>query len=1247
MARKSLLKRAVSSFTALAIATVAMPVIPAFAEAGTVSYSFDGYDVEYSVKNEWTDGQSIEVKITNTGDEPILNWAFKYDAEGEINGLWNASVYDTKETSYIIKNVGWNYEIAPDASVSFGYTLSDYSGTNPDKFELCAKRVDKTEGYDVQYNITNEWDTGLQGEIVITNTSEEPLEAWELSFDSTFAINNLWNGRIISSEDNHYVVASEMWSNPISAGSSVTIGFTGDKVDETELTINNTKVSVVEISKLEEKPVEIDWEDDTDTDGDGLPDVYEIYAYETDPNNPDTDKDGLPDGYEAITLRTNPATVDSNVNGVNDGDEDFDDDGLSNLEEYQKETNPYVADTDKDGLKDGEEVHIYNTDPLKYDTDGDGVFDGDEVLLGLDPNNGSDGDTQVHQTVEEKDLYINRFNKIFQISIDAEASNNMKRFINGNVSRYSGVLTDNKSIIGMPICIEYNAGTISKGTITFRLDETFVNNNAHYYSDIEIGLDRYGVFCYDKVIGTIVPVPAKYDNNSNTITIDAQYMGDLMIIDYESLMYSLGVQPEDIAAKISEKTNGKSEEDDKEENHTDTNLVSTRSLKLNSNTSLTISDEASLNPTVKQVDLTLVVDTTGSMGSQIAVVKNNLLNLISKLRKDKISLQVAVVDYRDITCDGEHSTKVNNNKGADFYSSDADIESIVNSLTPAGGGDWEESTIDGLGAAESLSYRSGTAKFVFVITDAPYKFENNYDIANMADIAKKLKDKKIITSVITSSGCYGYYRELTETTKGKLLPMSNTFCDEMYKIITETVPFYSVVLGANIVSGFLDEPLVYGGSCNTDMDGYTDSEEVDWGKVKEKHEDGTFELFTWKELCESSTFWFIRTDAYADGVDSEWFSTMCDTKVLPVTSSPFSDDTDNDYYPDDKDKHKLEMDSMYIDDGKLDDSSFYGGVKADVIDTEEWTDGKFTGGTNAAYYVFNRRPNEMHTFTIKPVRTSFYKFKVGAYSPMVMVIHNNWYGNDFIDAEADGTYLLEKDAEYTIWISADYYRDYEIIVNQDNWVLAKDGGKWEPISYSNSSLMSNYLITGELYIPTIKILSAIAICNPNCTVEEIDPNQDLDSQIEAIIKSSGMRLTDDEKRSIAITLAGAAVTAAGSIIAAILVPVTGGGSETVWTVVLAVLSDTGEMLTYLGAVDALKTLSKGFEQYGFKRAFIEGDSNVCATKICGLWGRVWDGWKTAPYIRKISIMGDAGKVIKGLSDYDIINWCDWRITYNA
>ena len=251
MARKSLLKRAVSSFTALAIATVAMPVIPAFAETGAITYSFDGYDVEYSVKNEWTDGQSIEIKITNTGDEPILNWAFKYDAEGIIEGLWNASVYDSQETSYVIKNVGWNYEIAPDASVSFGYTLSDYSGINPNNFELCAKRVDKTEGYDVQYNITNEWDTGLQGEIIITNTSEEPLEAWELSFDSTFEIDSFWNGKLLGKYDNNYVIGNESWTNCIDSGESASIGFVGMINDGIDPSLTNYKLRIVKIIGLD------------------------------------------------------------------------------------------------------------------------------------------------------------------------------------------------------------------------------------------------------------------------------------------------------------------------------------------------------------------------------------------------------------------------------------------------------------------------------------------------------------------------------------------------------------------------------------------------------------------------------------------------------------------------------------------------------------------------------------------------------------------------------------------------------------------------------------------------------------------------------------------------------------------------------------------------------------------------------------------------------------------------------------
>lgn len=149
-------------------------------------------------------------------------------------------------------------------------------------------------------------------------------------------------------------------------------------------------------------------------------------------------------------------------------------------EKYRDDYGYGKADTDGDGLTDGDEGNIYNTDPLKYDTDGDGVIDSDEILLGLDPNDSTDGDTEIKQSIGEDELRVNKYNDNFKISIDVEASNNVKRFIKQGVSRYSGMLSNNRSIIGLPISIEYNAGTIKSGTITFRLDDKFVDGNSHF-----------------------------------------------------------------------------------------------------------------------------------------------------------------------------------------------------------------------------------------------------------------------------------------------------------------------------------------------------------------------------------------------------------------------------------------------------------------------------------------------------------------------------------------------------------------------------------------------------------------------------------------------------------------------------------------------------------------------------------------------------------------------------------------------
>lgn len=90
-----------------------------------------------------------------------------------------------------------------------------------------------------------------------------------------------------------------------------------------------------------------------DTDDDRIPDGYECIIG-TDMYKTDTDEDGFSDGYEAIILCTNP--LEFNM------DEDFDYDGLSNIEEYNIGTDPYIYDSDFDGINDKEDMNPTKTD---------------------------------------------------------------------------------------------------------------------------------------------------------------------------------------------------------------------------------------------------------------------------------------------------------------------------------------------------------------------------------------------------------------------------------------------------------------------------------------------------------------------------------------------------------------------------------------------------------------------------------------------------------------------------------------------------------------------------------------------------------------------------------------------------------------------------------------------------------------------------------------------------------------------
>jgi streptogramin lyase len=94
----------------------------------------------------------------------------------------------------------------------------------------------------------------------------------------------------------------------------------------------------------------------------------------------DSDRDGMPGEWEMAHGLDPNNPADANL--------DFDNDGLTNLQEYQNDTNPKNQDTDNDGMPDGWEV-AYGLNPdvndALSDMDNDGFSNLQEYLSGSNP----------------------------------------------------------------------------------------------------------------------------------------------------------------------------------------------------------------------------------------------------------------------------------------------------------------------------------------------------------------------------------------------------------------------------------------------------------------------------------------------------------------------------------------------------------------------------------------------------------------------------------------------------------------------------------------------------------------------------------------------------------------------------------------------------------------------------------------------------------------------------------------------
>ena len=269
-----------------------------------------------------------------------------------------------------------------------------------------------------------------------------------------------------------------------------------------------------------------------DTDSDMLPDCIEE-SISSNPMLTDSDGDNLDDYYEVMVSFTNPVDTDSDDNLISDDNEDFDNDGLTNFQEYLLSTSPWNNDSDKDTLDDGTEINTYSTNPLEPDTDFDGLDDADEVALGVLPNVPDtdedgilDGD-EYYSGYVSQDLTSDdpKVSAVTGVEVELDCKGNADNCVNiENAYNVDMLSSDVVGIVGSPVNITSSA-EFNTATITFTYDDTLLNNTAEE-DLIILWYDREKkeyVMLEDTIVDTV----------NNTVSCTITHFSTYLVIDRE------------------------------------------------------------------------------------------------------------------------------------------------------------------------------------------------------------------------------------------------------------------------------------------------------------------------------------------------------------------------------------------------------------------------------------------------------------------------------------------------------------------------------------------------------------------------------------------------------------------------------------------------------------------------------------------------------------------------------------------
>lgn len=105
-----------------------------------------GVRVEYTINNNWGNGCTGSISITNQSDKDIEDWSLELDCANNEITFWDGNILSHEGSHYVVHNAGYNSVIKPGQSTDVGFIVY---GTITDPLFTSLTLTEKTEYSDI------------------------------------------------------------------------------------------------------------------------------------------------------------------------------------------------------------------------------------------------------------------------------------------------------------------------------------------------------------------------------------------------------------------------------------------------------------------------------------------------------------------------------------------------------------------------------------------------------------------------------------------------------------------------------------------------------------------------------------------------------------------------------------------------------------------------------------------------------------------------------------------------------------------------------------------------------------------------------------------------------------------------------------------------------------------------------------------------------------------------------------------